>query len=317
MRLIQCAMACAFCVQGFAVTPSVISGTTATKAPENAITIAERQAKREARYLHHIYDQTKRATAHGYNVNGVHVTLDPAVIKSMQKGTKVSYNPKPIPHGQDFFKTQIVVSSRDQVTAGATYLAKGFTTVLLNTAHRRDPGDNVWGGKLNMEANFFRVSDYFKSLLPWQNKTLKKQLKGGKYEVPTYGVIYSPNVFVFRDTQSRNFLFLATPLQFNFVASTPFSIHQVGHEKFRRGMKQKIRAIFRSAWAGGNQVVVLSDYEVYQHHNNPKQVASLFREVLEEDEFKGVFATVDFAIAVSPDTKLFISFSRQLDGLKQ
>lgn len=320
MRLHQCAVFFSLLfasLSASAETPPIASGATATKAPENPITIAERQAKRQARYLHHIFSQTKHATEHGYNLNGKHVTLNPAIIKAMQHGTDVIFHPKKISHGQNKYKTQVLVTSRDQISAGAVYVGLSFKPALLNTAHRQHPGDNVWGGNQNMEANFFRVSDYFKSLCPWQNERLKKQLKGGRYVVPKFGVIYSPKVIVFRDSQSKNFVFLPLPLQFGFIASTPFDRHSVNSEEYRKGMKEKIRAIFRTAWAKGHNVVVLSDYEVYQHHANPKEVASFFHEVLKESEFKGVFAVVDFAIALATNTRLFISFSRELDGLKQ
>jgi uncharacterized protein (TIGR02452 family) len=317
MRFLYCALVSSFLFTFPTAVEGLPSETTVSKGPENPFAIAERKAKRQARYLSRIFRQTKQATEHGYNVNGKHVDLNKATVRAMQKGTDVINNPKKIPAGQNKFKTQILVTSRDQVAAGTVYLGLKFNPALLNIAHKHEPGDNVWGGKQNLEANFFRISDYFKSLCPWQNKTLKKQLKGGKYDVPTFGVIYSPQVSVFRDSQSKNFVFLPAPLQFGFIASASFNGHSVSHNEFRHGTKKKIRAIFRAAWAKNHDVVVLNDYEVYQHHNNPKEVASLFRDVLKEPEFKGVFAVVDFALTDSTDSRLFLAFCRELEGLKQ
>jgi uncharacterized protein (TIGR02452 family) len=192
-------------------------------------------------------------------------------------------------------------------------------------AHENRPGDGVFWGKQTEEAGIFRVTDYFLSLFPHLNPTLKKQLHGGKYHVPEFGGIYSPHVFVFRDNQGANFRYLPKPLEIAIIASLPYNMcHHSSHHsspgtkgKYVHGTKEKIRAILRIAAHGGNTAVVLSDYGCIERHNHPKVVSQLFKDVLLEEEFKGVFQVIDFAIPASATTQVFLDFSRELNGLIQ
>jgi uncharacterized protein (TIGR02452 family) len=284
-----------------------------------------RVRKRERKYLKRIFKETKEASRQGFNVDGVHIELDKNVIKQMQRHTHVIHHPHKIQKGQHKFSTQILVSRREVMAAARFYANQGIPTAVLNMAHENRPGDSVFWGKETEEAAIFRVTDYFLSLFPHLNPTLKKQLHSGKYHVPEFGGIYSPHVFVFRENQEVNFHFLAKPLQVNMIASVPYNMchHSSQHSspgsrgKYVHGTKEKIRAILRIAAHFGNTAVILSDYGCTERHNHPKIVAKLFKEVLKESEFHGVFRVVDFAIPGTITRQVFLDFSRNLNGLVQ
>lgn len=297
-----------------------------TKEPSsNPFLHARSQARRLRKYLVKIFKQTKKATFHGYSVAGNKIILDKNVIKQMQHKTRVIKHPDRIKSGQNTFSTQILVTRREVSAAAREYAGKGMSTAALNMAHNNRPGDNVFWGKQTEEASLFRVSDYFLSLFPSRNPTLKKQLPNGKYHVPKFGGIYSPRVFVFRDTGDANFRYLSPPVEVAFIASLPYNMchHSPHHNSpgsrggYVEGEKKKIRAILRIAALKGHTVVILSDFGCDEHHNHPKVLSRIFREVLLESEFKGIFQVVDFAIPATATTQLFLDFSRNLNGLVQ
>lgn len=284
-----------------------------------------RVAKRERKYLKEIFHQTEKSSLHGYNVNGNHITVPHATIKKMQKGTRVFKNPHRLQTGQNKYATQILVSRREVLGAARSYANNGLNVVAVNAAHQNQPGDGVFWGKETEEAAIFRVTDVYLSLFPHRNPTLKKQLHGGHYHVPTFGGIYSPEVSVIRENQEGNFHYIAKPVQIAIISSSPYNMchHSKQHSspgsrgKYVHGTKKKIRAIFRIAARKGHDAVILNDYGCTQFHNHPPIVSHLFKEVLKEKEFKGVFKVVDFAIRTTITKQVFVDFSRALNGLQQ
>ncbi len=286
---------------------------------------ARRVNKRLRKYLKEIFHETQKASSHGYNVAGNHIVLDKSVVKQMQRHTRVIHHPGRITHGQKKFSTQIMVTRREVMGAAREQALAGMSTAVLNIAHENRPGDSVFWGKQTEEAAIFRVTNYFLSLFPHLNPTLKKQLKDGKYHVPEFGGIYSPHVFVFRDNQEQNFRYIAKPIEVAIIASVPYNMcHHSSHHnspgsrgKYVSGTKEKIRAIFRIAAHKGHTAVILSDYGCVERRNQPKVVSRLFKEVLLESEFHGVFQIVEFAVPVAMTKQLFLDFSRTLNGLVQ
>lgn len=286
---------------------------------------ARRTNKRLRKYLKKIFASTKKAAQRSYNVAGNRVVLDKKVVRKMQRRTRVIHHPDRIRTGQKAFATQIMVTRREILSAAREHASQGIPTAALNMAHENRAGDNVFWGKQTAEAAIFRSTNIYLSLIPHLNPTLKRQLKDGTYHVPEFGGIYSPSVFLFRETQDGNFRFLAKPLEIAVISSVPYNMcHHSSHHsspgsrgKYVHGTKEKIRAILRIAARKGHLAVVLSDYGCEERHNHPKVVSRLFKEVLLESEFEGVFKVVDFAIPAAATTQLFLDFSRELNGLRQ
>ena len=61
-------------------------------------------------------------------------------------------------------------------------------------------------------------------------------------------------------------------------------------------MEDKVRSILRIALRNGQTTLVLGALGCGAFHNPPKHVAEIFKAVLVEDEFDGVFKAVYFAI---------------------
>ena len=61
-------------------------------------------------------------------------------------------------------------------------------------------------------------------------------------------------------------------------------------------MRDKIRTIYRIALLGGHDSLVLGAFGCGVFQLKPALVAGLFKQVLDEDEFRGKFHTVVFAM---------------------
>jgi uncharacterized protein (TIGR02452 family) len=284
-----------------------------------------RVAKRERRYLKAIFHQTEKSSLHGYNVDGNRVTIPDETIKQMQHGTRIFKHPHRLQTGQNAYATQILVSRREALGAARSYANRGFNVVALNEARQNHPGDSVFYGKETEEAAMFRVTDLFLSLFPHRNHTLRKQLHGHQYHIPTFGGIYSPHVDIIRENQEGNFHYLARPVEIAVISSSPYNMchHSKEHSspgsrgKYVKGTKEKIRAILRIAAHEGHDAVILNDYGCIEFRNHPPIVSHLFKEVLLEEEFRGVFKIIDFAVHTTITKQVFVDFSRALNGLRQ
>ena len=60
--------------------------------------------------------------------------------------------------------------------------------------------------------------------------------------------------------------------------------------------REKIRSIFRLAYHTRHRDVLLGALGCGAYNNPPAQIAALFKEVMAEEEFSGLFDHVDFAI---------------------
>lgn len=63
-----------------------------------------------------------------------------------------------------------------------------------------------------------------------------------------------------------------------------------------RVQTNKISTILRIALANGHDAIVLGAFGCGVYHLDPEQIASMFKTVLDKDEFRGQFGKVAFAI---------------------
>ena len=98
-----------------------------------------------------------------------------------------------------------------------------------------------------------------------------------------FGGIYSPNVTVFRDNEQTGFALREEPFQTAII-----SIGAPNNEG-EAIMRDKIRALYRIALLNGHDSLVLGP------------VSELFKETLEEKEFKGKFHTMTFTLPEGSD----------------
>ena len=81
--------------------------------------------------------------------------------------------------------------------------------------------------------------------------------------------------------------------------------------------KERIRTVLRVAWLEGKRNLVLAAMGCGAFKNPPRQVAGLFRGVLiGEEEFRGRFEGVWFAVIERGGTGNFAIFKDVLDGFE-
>lgn len=126
-----------------------------------------------------------------------------------------------------------------------------------------------------------------------------------------YGGIYSPGVTVFRDI-SNGFALLEEPFTVSVISVAALNFRETNRYanenlKYKTAdggftpdgraiMLDKIHTIFRIALTNGHDSLVLGAFGCGAYHLRPDLVAPLFRDILNEDEFRGRFKDIRFAI---------------------
>lgn len=81
-------------------------------------------------------------------------------------------------------------------------------------------------------------------------------------------------------------------------------------------MKQKMRDMFRTAYREGHDSVLLGAFGCGAFENDPELVAQLYKEVLSETEFAGLFKRVAFGIIDIGGTHNLETFERSFRGFR-
>lgn len=172
--------------------------------------------------------------------------------------------------------------------------------LVLNMANAHHPGGGWLHGALAQEE----VLCYRSSL----SVTLNRRL----YPIPDYGGIYSPTVVIIRESLARGHDLLdlskseeLSVLSFVSVAAIrgpAVAKTLAGTEKYkltgdRDVMKEKMRVVLRIAAARGHRRLVLGALGCGAFGNPRVEVARCWREIFEEQEFRGGWwETVVFAV---------------------
>ena len=125
-----------------------------------------------------------------------------------------------------------------------------------------------------------------------------------------FGGIYSPGVTVFRDNQDTGFSLREEPYQTSIISLAALNFRS-GHKtnnldycaddggftpEGEQVMHDKIRTIYRIALLNGHDSLVLGAFGCGVFQLKPELVAKYFKQVLDEDEFRGKFHTIVFAM---------------------
>ena len=163
----------------------------------------------------------------------------------------------------------------------AQLLSTSFERVaVLSMAARESPGGGWQHGAGAQEENLHRRSTLFRSL----------QQAGQLYPIPDDGVLYSPDVSVFRGPESEGYPF-HTPFTVAIISCaahvrpdlvyTPGNPPHLSPHSVKR-LKEKIIAILEVAEAHEQEGLVLSALGCGAFHNPPDHVASIFQQVFSE-----------------------------------
>ena len=227
--------------------------------------------------------------------------------------------------------TQISVLNVDCIIATRDLVEQGFNPALLNMASLYHPGGGVLQGSSAQEEDLCRRSTLAISLYQFS-------LPGGRYgdladmvsvkrraeRYPmdnTYGGIYSPDITFFRGTRDEGYVLLDEPFKAAVISVASLNYNpKHGHNQLDNGnipeadkpiLKEKIRTILRIGALKKHDSLVLGALGCGAFCTPPAQMARLFHEVLDEQEFQGLFKLIVFAIIDSSSSNNYKPFLKE------
>lgn len=206
------------------------------------------------------------------------------------------------------FNTKVSVINRDCLVLAKELVKETDEDIcVLNLANRQNPGGGVIKGSGAQEEYLFRCSDYFRSLYQFAPYAEQYDITSSVNSYPmdrNYGGIFSPNITIFRGPEEDGYPLLNQPWSVNMIAvaalNRPNLVHINDEERIVPNLinaaKNKIRTIFRIARDNNQTVLILGALGCGAFRNPPKHTAELFKEIIKEREFTGVFRQIYFAI---------------------
>ncbi len=145
-----------------------------------------------------------------------------------------------------------------------------------------------------------RRTNYYDSTGDPQNIQQRKW----NYPLPLSGGVYSPNLVVMRDTENNGYAWLREPQLMSFVAVSAISRPKLSwssgvlqmDDHVAQIIKSKIRLTLAIGITNGHDAIVLGAFGCGAFRCPPNHIAQLFAEVFEEEDYKGKYKTISFAI---------------------
>ena len=224
------------------------------------------------------------------------------------------------------------VLNQDCILVTRDLVEQGLNPALLNMASLYHPGGGVLQGSSAQEEDLCRRSTLAISLYQFS-------LPGGRYgdladmvgvkrraeRYPmdnTYGGIYSPGITFFRATKDEGYALLDNPFRAAVISVASLNYNpKHGHNSLDENgnipeadkpvLKEKIRTILRIGILKGHDSLVLGALGCGAFCTPPAQMARLFHQVLDEEEFVDRFRKIVFAIIDSPSSNNFKPFLKE------
>ena len=202
-------------------------------------------------------------------------------------------------------ETVVEVVNEDCLEVARKLVVDGYAPGLLNMASFSNPGGGVASGAGAQEETVFRRTDLFKSLYQFASYAPQYGLKKSPHQYPldrNFGGVFTPYVTYFRESEQKGFALMTDPVNFAVITVAGIARPDLtpdGREiaPYLVGtVKNKIRTIFRLGALNGCDSLVLGALGCGAFQNPPAHVAKIFREVIDEPEFAGVFRRITFAI---------------------
>ena len=265
-----------------------------------------------------IYKETMKIVNDGYYIKdgkkiSICINEDDKILKDtpiFQDGKDISHIAKSLKcdSGRKLFdETEVKVINEDTLIAAKDLIAEGLNPSVLNMASFVFPGGGVLHGSAAQEENLFRRTDLFKSLYRFHEGAysylLPSDQKASKHYPLSlhHGGIMSQAVTVFRDSEANDYRLLDEPYKVNVVTIAALKNPTLTKEgKLAREdyeiTKEKIRDILYHSFIVGNDSVVLGAMGCGAYRTPPEEIAKAFKDVLSEDDFKGCFKKIVFAV---------------------
>ena len=200
--------------------------------------------------------------------------------------------------------TVVEVHNMDCLLAAMQLQEQGFHPAVLNMASRRNPGGGVTTGAGAQEETLFRRTNLFRSLYQFAPYAGLYGLEVHRFQYPldpNFGGIYTPDAICFREGEQQGYALMAAPVVLSFISVAglnrpDLTLDGMIAEHHVGPVKNKIRTIFRIGLRHRHDSLVLGALGCGAFRNPPRHVARLFKEVMEETEFKGKYRKIVFAI---------------------
>ena len=213
-------------------------------------------------------------------------------------------------------------ANEDCIIIAKALIDSGLNPAILNMANAYKACGDYNTGDSSQEPSLCRASTLSPTLYQYYNKLWAKKAsvplrEPAAYPIDVrYGGIYSP-VTVFRDNVSTGFALREEPFQTAIITTgalnfnnniKPNNLEYCAEdggftEEGEIVMRDKIRTIYRIALLNGHDSLVLGAFGCGAFKLKPELVSALFKETLEEKEFKGKFHTIVFALMEGPAGK--------------
>ena len=202
-------------------------------------------------------------------------------------------------------KTEVSVINADCLYTAEDLVKDGYQPVVINFASFKVPGGGVRTGSRAQEENICRRTNLYESIFRFSDYLAKEYglpKEEKQYPLPVnHGAIYSPSISVFRASEDRNYEFLDEAFGIDVITIAALkdpALDDKGHmtDWAKNITKQKIRTMFNLAIYWENDSIVLGAFGCGAFANPPDDVATLFKEVLEEPEYRDKFDKVVFAV---------------------
>ncbi len=209
--------------------------------------------------------------------------------------------------------------NEDCVDVAKRLIDEGLNPAILNLASRTSPGGAYHKGGNAQEESLCQMSTLSQSLYQFGDPERKHIKASGTVNIPgvypmdiNFGGIYSPCVTFFRNNKKQYFSLRETMFDCPVITVASLSnrvkqnrenperafFDSDGHfiPEGREIEANKIRTIFRIALDNDHDSIVLGAFGCGAYRLFPEDVAPLFKEILDEPEFKNRFRKLVFAI---------------------
>ena len=242
------------------------------------------------------------------NAAGEGVVWEAAVRRGCE--LKVSLPPgAPLPEPSPSFHAETQIQITNETTFGASRRLRdqALAPLALNFANGLTTGGGVLSGSKAQEEVLCRSSSLYLTL---EGDAMYEAHAKRSLPDSTEWCILSPDVPVFRDDSGRP---LDEPWPLSFITCAAPVAHRVGQPLSGDLLNERILRVFAIARAYGYETLVLGAWGCGAFRNDPLRTAMDFRRAIEED-FRGAFSTVVFAITDWSEERRFIRPFRDVFG---
>jgi uncharacterized protein (TIGR02452 family) len=181
-----------------------------------------------------------------------------------------------------------------ETTLAAARRLSRARVLCLNFASARNPGGGYLNGARAQEESICRGSGLYSTLI--SRPAYYEANRAWRDVLYTDWAIYSPDVPVIRDDAER---LLDEPVLASFLtmpAPNRGAMRRPDDEAVRATLRRRIAAVLAIAAERGHERLVLGAWGCGAFRNDPRMVAELFREVLDEPAMASPLSEIVFAV---------------------